>query len=38
MAHTPEHEAARGGIIKTLIVLLAIVLAFYVGSFFFLTD
>lgn len=36
MALTPEHEAARGANRKVIIVLLAVVLALYLGSFFIL--
>jgi hypothetical protein len=38
MATTPEHQAARSGIRKVLVVLVIIVLAFYIGSFFILAD
>jgi hypothetical protein len=36
MATTPEHQAARSGIRKVLVVLLAVALAFFIGSFFIL--
>ena len=38
MSLTPEHKAARGAIMKTLAALLIVVIALYVGSFFFLSD
>ena len=38
MNMTPEHKAARGGIMKTLATLVVIVIMLYIGSFFFLTD
>jgi hypothetical protein len=36
MATTPEHQAARSGIRKVLAVLVAVGLAFFIGSFFIL--
>ena len=38
MAQTPEHKAAHSGIMETLAILVAVVIALYIGSFFFLTD
>ena len=38
MAQTPEHKAAHSGIMKTLVILIAVVVALYIGSFFFLTK
>lgn len=36
MAPTPEHEAARGANRKVIAILLVVVVALYLGSFFIL--
>ena len=38
METTSEHQAARGANKKVIIALFAIALAFYIGSFFILSD
>jgi hypothetical protein len=38
MSQTPEHKAARGGIMKTLAALMVVVVSLYIASFFVLSD